>query len=165
MKRIFALLLFLPLLLFLAACGNQEKNTISGRIPPMSQSTSPTVHPGPAESTPSPEQTEPSASSDTLDDMRADFQEAMAQYEALYEEYNRFMEEFQKNPMDAELRAQYADMISALSKMSEVLNASLPIWEDDDRMDKEMEDNFDAAQRIIQKLLEAAQSYTVNPSN
>ena len=164
MKRILAFMLLLTLLLSLAACGNQEKKTISGSIPPMSQATAPTDPPDPAESTPSPEQTESAPSSDALDGLRSDFQEAMAQYEAFYEEYNRFMEEFQKNPADAELRAQYADMISALSKMSEALNESLSIWEEDD-MDEQMERSLDAAQRIIQKLLETAQSYTVNPSN
>lgn len=92
--------------------------------------------------------------SDALsNDMRPEFKEAMDSYEAFYDEYCEFMKKFANNPSDLGLLAEYGDMMSKMTDMSEKFDA----WDEDEMNKAELEYYLEVNNRVAQKLLEFVQ--------
>ena len=85
-----------------------------------------------------------------MDGMRAEFKEAMDSYEVFYEEYCAFLAEYEKNPTDLLLLAQYADMVSKLAETDQ----KFAIWENKNMNHTELTYYSALSNRITQKLLE-----------
>ena len=85
-----------------------------------------------------------------MDGMRAEFKEAMDSYEVFYEEYCAFLAEYEKNPTDLLLLAQYADMVSKLAETDQ----KFAIWENKNMTHTELTYYSALSNRITQKLLE-----------
>lgn len=87
-----------------------------------------------------------------VDGMRPEFKEAMDSYEAFYDEYCEFLEEYSKNPTDVTLLKKYMDFLSKTQEMEEKFEA----WEDTDMNNAELKYYMEVQQRIMQKLLEVS---------
>lgn len=99
------------------------------------------------------EQQMPSEEKDKLvDGMRPEFKEAMDSYEAFYDEYCDFLQEYEKNPTDLKLIMEYAGMVSKLADMEEKFEA----WNDGDLNNAEMKYYLEVTNRISQKLIDVA---------
>ena len=95
---------------------------------------------------------EDSSSADLIDGMRPEFKEAMDSYEAFYDEYCDFMQEFAADPTDMSLLSEYSDLVSQAADMDE----KFAEWEDDDMNDAELEYYLEVSGRIVQRLAEVA---------
>lgn len=88
-----------------------------------------------------------------VDGMRPDFKEAMDSYEAFYDEYCDFIKQYDENPSDLKLLAEYASMLAKANDMAEKFDA----WESSDLNDAELSYYLAVNSRVTQKLLEVAQ--------
>lgn len=91
-------------------------------------------------------------SEELVDGLRPEFKEAMDSYEAFYDEYCAFMEQYNENPTDLTLIGKYADMLTRLSEMNEKFEA----WEDEDLNDAELKYYLEMHSRIFAKLADVA---------
>lgn len=87
-----------------------------------------------------------------VDGMRPEFKEAMDSYEAFYDEYCEFLEEYSKNPTDVALLKKYTDFLSKTQEMEEKFEA----WDDNEMNSAELKYYTEVHQRIMQKLLEVS---------
>ena len=99
-----------------------------------------------AETTPEPQQNDPSA-------IRSDFKDAMDSYEAFIDEYVAFLEKYENNPSDLTLLASYASYMANYADLS----AKFEAWESEGLTDAELAYYMQVQTRVSQKLLEVAQ--------
>lgn len=122
---------------------------------PQKNEESPAPEP-PQTSEKAPEEKEPHIPSEEkdklVDGMRPEFKEAMDSYEAFYDEYCDFLQEYEKNPTDLKLIMEYAGMVSKLADMEEKFEE----WEDEDLNNAEMKYYLEVNNRISQKLIDIA---------
>lgn len=87
-----------------------------------------------------------------VDGMRPAFKEAMDAYEAFYDEYCEFMEEYKENPSDIALLTKYGEMLVKLQEMNEAFEE----WEDDDLNVEEQKYYLEVNNRVLQKMIDVA---------
>lgn len=109
------------------------------------------------EVTPSPEPVltpEPSTEPEPAPDggIRPEFKAAMDSYEAFYDEYCEFMEEYMADPTNLKLLAKYPEMLSKLSEMDKAFDE----WDDGDLSNEELAYYLEVTNRVTQKLLKVA---------
>lgn len=85
------------------------------------------------------------------DGMRPEFKEAMDSYEAFYDEYCEFMQQYAENASDVSLLAKYTEFLTKAGEMEEKFEA----WEGD-MNDAELKHYTEVQLRISQKLLETS---------
>lgn len=85
------------------------------------------------------------------DGMRPEFKQAMDSYEAFYDEYCEFMQQYADNASDVSLLAKYAEFLTKAGEMEESFEA----WEGD-MNDVELKYYTEVHLRISQKLLETS---------
>lgn len=85
---------------------------------------------------------------ETIPGVRAEFKEAMDDYEAFYDEYCDFMKKYTKNPADLSLLAEYATMTSKLAEMDK----SFKEWDQDEMSEEEIEYYLEVSARITKKM-------------
>lgn len=95
-----------------------------------------------------------SSSENLVDGMRPEFKEAMDSYEAFYDEYCDFMEEYAANPSDLGLISEYSEIVSKASDMDKKFEK----WDDEDLNDAELQYYLEVSERISKKLLEVSES-------
>lgn len=113
-----------------------------------------------SETTPATEETVSTSASETtseenaeqLDGIRPEFQEAMDEYEAFFDEYCDVMNQYKDNPTDLTLLSKYADMMTRLSEMEQ----SFAEWEDEDLNATELAYYLKVSARILEKLQDVA---------
>lgn len=88
-------------------------------------------------------------SSGLVDGMRPEFKEAMDSYEAFYDEYCEFLQQYADNASDVSLLAEYMEFLNKAGEMEEKFEA----WEGD-MNDDELKYYTEVHLRISQKLLE-----------
>lgn len=81
--------------------------------------------------------------------LRPEFKEAMDSYEAFFDDYCDFLEQYQQNPSDLELLAEYSEMLTKLSEME----ASFGEWKEADMSKEELAYYLEVSNRITQELL------------
>ena len=149
MKKAISLLLALVMCLSLCACGGGNDTPVATEAP--AQSIAPVDEGiGPAES-----ETDASikeSTGDLIDGMRPEFKEAMDAYEAFYDEYCEFTEEYKKNPSDMTLMLKYSEMLTQLAEMNEAFEA----WDEDELSDTELKYYLDVNNRVMKKLVDVA---------
>ena len=172
MKKMYALVLVMLMVLSMAACGVQQKeNDATASLRDMLESMQPNESNSPSEGkketqassesqTQAPaeiEETEPEATekptepkSDKID---ADFKEAMDDYEEFMDDYVAFMKKYQKNPSDLSLLTDYAKFMGKYADFVEDFEK----WEDEDLNAAETAYYIDVQARVTKKLLEVAQ--------
>ncbi len=97
------------------------------------------------------EKTEPPApeQKETSDGLRPEFKEAMDSYEAFFDEYCDFLEQYKQDPSNLKLLAEYSEMLTKLSEMEE----SFGEWKEEDMSKEELAYYLEVSNRITQKLL------------
>lgn len=164
MKKTIAFILALMMCLPLCACdnGTQSESTL-----PTNESTAVTATPAettipeeitvseettlPEETTAPEETTVPEETESALvDGMRPEFKEAMDAYETFYDEYCEFMVEFQKNPSDLTLLAEYGELLIKVAEMDEAFEK----WTKDEMNDAELKYYLEVSNRVMQKLVD-----------
>ena len=93
------------------------------------------------------------SSDELIDGLRPEFKEAMDAYEAFYDEYCDFMEEYMKNPTDFQLLLKYSELLAKAEEMDRTFEE----WDDTELNDAELKYYLEVSNRIMQRLLEAAQ--------
>lgn len=129
MRKYIAVVLAVVMLFVLAACGAQENNNDSNI------------------------QTEGIKTENTEqkeDTIRPEFKEAMDAYEAFYDEYCKFMEEYKKNPTDLSLLGKYTEMLTKLDEMNKAFQA----WDEDEMSTAELKYYLDVNNRVTQKMID-----------
>lgn len=79
-----------------------------------------------------------------------EFKEAMDSYEAFYDEYCKFMKEYNKNPLDYTFQSRYIEMINKSIEMNEKFEA----WDEEKMSDEELKYYIDVNSRIQKKLID-----------
>lgn len=92
------------------------------------------------------------SSSDTGDEIRPEFKEAMDSYEAFYTEYCEFMKEYSENPTDLTFLAKYADMLVKAEEMDEAFEG----WDEDELSNEELKYYLDVNDRVMKMLVDVA---------
>lgn len=92
----------------------------------------------------------PDTTAELVNGMRTEFKEAMDSYEAFYDEYCSFMQQYSANPTDLSLLGKSADMLTRLTEMDEKFEA----WESEDLNDAELAYYLEVNSRIAGKLLQ-----------
>ena len=92
------------------------------------------------------------STSELVDGMRPEFKEAMDAYEAFYNEYCEFMEEYKKNPSDLTLLLKYTEMLGKVAEM----DAAFAAWDEEALNDAELKYYLDVNNRVMKKLIDAA---------
>lgn len=82
--------------------------------------------------------------------IRPEFKEAMDSYEAFYDEYCAFMEEYKEDSLNLSLLAKYADMIAKAAKMEEKFKA----WDNGTLSNEELKYYLDVMNRIQKRLID-----------
>lgn len=82
--------------------------------------------------------------------IRPEFKEAMDSYEAFYDEYFAFMENYKKNPTDFSLLLKYTDMLTKMADMDKAFNA----WDQSDMTPEELKYYLEVNTRIQKKLVD-----------
>lgn len=113
----------------------------------------PTSTPEPEETaaetpTPEPEGDEGDTAEAPLTGIRPEFQATMDSYEAFYDEYCTLLEQYQENPTDLGVLAQYTEMMSKLAEMDEAFDA----WDDEEMSNEELAYYLEVSARIQQRL-------------
>lgn len=166
MKRLFALILAILLVVSLAACSVQEKDEVGSNTPDTTVSNNDLPNNDDPETqapietqtdAASKEETEPKATEQPTeaksDKIDSDFKKAMDAYEAFMDDYVDFMKKYKKNPSDFSLLADYADFMSKYAKFVEDFEK----WENEDMNAAETAYYIDVQARVTKKLLEVAQ--------
>ena len=83
-----------------------------------------------------------------LTGIRPEFQAAMDSYEAFYDEYCTLLEQYQENPTDLGVLAQYTEMMSKIAEMDEAFDA----WDDEEMSNEELAYYLEVSARIQQRL-------------
>ena len=90
------------------------------------------------------------SSGEVTDGIRPGFKEAMDAYEAFYDEYCSFMEQYMENPTDMNLLFKYTEMLTKLNEMDE----SFKSWDQSEMTNEELKYYLDVNNRVMQKLLD-----------
>ena len=149
MKNAFSLLLALVMCLSLCACGGKNDSPVATGSP--TQSTAP-VDEGIGLAENETEAIAKETTGDLIDGLRPEFKEAMDAYEAFYDEYFEFLEEYKKNPSDMTLMLKYTEMLTQVAEMNESFEA----WDEDELNDAELKYYLDVNNRIMKKLVDIA---------
>ena len=155
MKKTLTCLLALALVMALTACGAENEggfgngfNTSWGSSVAGEEEKSPEELPEEDESKEEEKSQEEAPAADS--GLRPEFKAAMDSYEAFYDDYCAFMEEYNRNPSDLKLLAEYADMMGKLSDMNEKFEE----WEGEDLNDEELAYYVEVNSRVSRKLLD-----------
>lgn len=81
--------------------------------------------------------------------IRKEFKDAMDSYEAFYDEYFAFMEEYKKNPTNLSLLSKYAGMLTKVEEMDKKFKA----WESDSLTNEELKYYMDVLNRVQKKMI------------
>ena len=139
MKKIFALLVTVAMLLSLVACSTPETKK-NGETENNAQSETDNT-------TESKDSTVSNSNS-----IRPEFKEAMDAYEAFYDEYCETMKEYKENPGDLTTLGKYTEMLSKLEEMTTAFEA----WDNDEISDEELKYYLDVNNRVTQKMIDVA---------
>ena len=90
--------------------------------------------------------------SNSSNEIRPEFKEAMDSYEAFYTEYCEFMKKYSENPTDLTLLAKYADMLVKAEEMNEAFEE----WDEDDLNSEELKYYLDVNNRVMKMLVDVA---------
>lgn len=90
--------------------------------------------------------------SNSGDEIRPEFKEAMDSYEAFYTEYCKFMKEYSENPTDLTLLTKYTDML----EKSEGMNEAFEAWDEDELSNEELKYYLDVNNRVMKMLVDVA---------
>lgn len=82
--------------------------------------------------------------------IRKEFKDAMDSYEAFYDEYFAFMEEYKKNPTNLSLLGKYAEMLTKVEDMDKKFKA----WETGDLTNEELKYYMDVLNRVQKKMID-----------
>ena len=88
----------------------------------------------------------------SADGLRREFKEAMDSYEAFYDEYCSFLEEYKKNSTNMELITKYFTLLEQAGEMDEKFQD----WEAERMSDAELKYYLEVSGRVLQKLSDAA---------
>lgn len=91
-------------------------------------------------------------SSGQIDGMRKEFKEAMDSYEAFFDEYVEFIDNYTNSESTASLLLEYAQFMAQYEETYEKMEA----WEDNDLNDVEAAYYLEVTSRITQKLISIA---------
>lgn len=86
------------------------------------------------------------------ENMRPEFKKAMDDYEAFYDEYCEFMNEYKSNPTDLSLISKYSSLMSKAADMNELFGA----WDQDEMSAEELKYYLEVSSRVAQKIVDAA---------
>lgn len=147
----------------ISGCGNNQnvpESAPSISISETTPATEKTPSTSAPETTPATEETVSTSAPETtseenaeqLDGIRPEFQEAMDEYEAFFDEYCDVMNQYKDNPTDLTLLSKYADMMTRLSEMEQ----SFAEWEDEDLNATELAYYLKVSARILEKLQDVA---------
>lgn len=103
-----------------------------------------------ADPTPAPTEAITAPEPEAVSGIRPEFKDAMDSYEAFYDEYCNFMEEYAEDPTDFTLLVKYAEMLSKASEMDEKFNA----WDQSDMTNEELKYYLDVTNRIQSRLID-----------
>ena len=159
MKKTLTCLLALALVMALTACGAENEggfgngfNTSWGSSAAEEEKSAeerPEEDRSEEEETP-PEEEKPQETPAADSGLRPEFKAAMDSYEAFYDDYCAFMEEYNRNPSDLKLLAEYAGMMGKLSDMNEKFEE----WEGEDLNSEELAYYVEVNSRVSRKLLD-----------
>ena len=93
-----------------------------------------------------------SDNSNSGDEIRPEFKEAMDSYEAFYIEYCEFMKKYSENPTDLTLLAKYADMLVKAEEMNEAFEE----WDEDELSAEELQYYLEVNNRVVKMLIDVA---------
>lgn len=155
MKKTISLLLALVLSLSLCACGGKNDTPVTTEA--LIESAAPTEKVPISQDISSNTDTESAAdteenTAELVDGMRPEFKEAMDAYEAFYNEYFEFMEEYKKNPTDMTLLLKYTEMLSKIDEMNKAFEA----WDEEELNDAELKYYLDVNNRVMKLLVDVA---------
>lgn len=110
--------------------------------------------PATMENTTQPETTEPAteATSEPVSPtgIRPEFKEAMDAYEAFYDEYCTFMEDYKKNPTDLSLLGKYAGMLAKVEEMDKKFDA----WDESEMSNEELKYYLEVNTRVQKRMID-----------
>ena len=165
MKKVYAFILVLAMLLSLSACSglpsssqtSEESHQVddSQNAQEVRDDSKPSANAmpvdGEAEGSDEQSQTDTGKNDEENDSppasgIRPEFKEAMDTYEAFYEEYCEFMTEYGENPTDITLLKRYSEILIKMEKM----NAAFEAWDDDEMSGEELKYYLDVNNRVMQ---------------
>lgn len=82
--------------------------------------------------------------------IRPEFKEAMDAYEAFYDEYCAFMEDYMKNPTDLSLLGKYAGMLAKVEEMDKKFDA----WDESKMSNEELKYYLEVNTRIQKRMID-----------
>lgn len=146
MKKLFAVLLALTMVVSLCACGAAEVAA------PVEDVTEVVVEEAVESVVETPVEETPAEEAPAETGIRPEFKQAMDDYENFYNEYCEFMKKYMENPTDLSLLAEYSDIMQKSLEMSD----SFAKWESEDMSSEELSYYLEVSSRVSQKLLEVA---------
>ncbi len=90
------------------------------------------------------------SSTDSTDNMRPEFKEAMDSYEAFFNEYCSFMEKYNANPTDSSLLAEYNDIYTRYMDFTQKFDE----WDTSEMNKDELNYYLEVSNRVAEKLSE-----------
>lgn len=163
------IIVVIVLLLCFRACGSKPKKntkptatlpTVSQTVPTVPATTAPmtvtsteaTTEPETVPETEAPTQSETTVPATEADPtgIRPEFKEAMDAYEAFYDEYCTFIEDYKKNPTDLSLLGKYAGMLSKMEEIDRKFNA----WDESEMSSEELKYYLEVNTRIQKRMID-----------
>lgn len=147
------IIVIIVVLLCLRACGSRTAKTVKPEPVPPTPSPTPaaTATPTPApvieEEPAEPEET-PQAEAPALTGIRPEFKAAMDSYEAFYNEYIDFLEEYYQNPADLSMLGRYTELLAK----SEEMERSFDAWDESDMSNEEIIYYMEVTTRIEERM-------------
>ena len=148
------IIVIIVVLLCLRACGSRTAKTVKPEPVPPTPSPTPaaTAAPTPApvieEEPAEPEET-PQAEAPALTGIRPEFKAAMDSYEAFYNEYIDFLEEYYQNPADLSMLGRYTELLAK----SEEMERSFDAWDESDMSNEEIIYYMEVTTRIEERMI------------
>ena len=147
----------------ISGCGKKQnvpESTLSTNVSETTPATEKTPSTSAPEATPTTEETTSTSVPETtseenaeqLSGIRPEFQKAMDDYEAFFDEYCDILNQYAENPTDLTLLSKYTDMMARLSEMEQ----SFAEWEDEDLNTTELAYYLKVSARILEKLQDVA---------
>lgn len=131
--------------------ASQTVPTIPAATAPMTEATAEPVTVPETEAPTQPETTAPATeAAPQPTGIRPEFKEAMDAYEAFYDEYCTFMEDYKKNPTDLSLLGKYAGMLAKVEEMDRKFNA----WDESEMSNEELKYYLDVTTRIQKQMID-----------
>lgn len=148
------IIVIIVVLLCLRTCGSRTAKTVKPEPAPPTPSPTPaaTATPTPApvieEEPAEPEET-PQAEAPALTGIRPEFKAAMDSYEAFYNEYIDFLEEYYQNPADLSMLGRYTELLAK----SEEMERSFDAWDESDMSNEEIIYYMEVTTRIEERMI------------